>query len=67
LPESIQEQLVLDREATGYIQVARIATERLLKLLVENEFAQRNASLTEIVCMPHYFGLVVYGYITILV
>lgn len=56
LPETIQEQLLVDREASGYIQVARIATERLLKLLVENELQQRNISLQEIICMPHYFG-----------
>lgn len=56
LPESIQEQLLLDRESTGYIQVARIATERLLKLLVENELQRRDVWTTDMICMPHYFG-----------
>lgn len=39
LPEGIREQLFLDREATGYIQVAKIATERMLLLLVESSLS----------------------------
>ncbi|KAF8819016.1 6-phosphofructokinase, partial [Cardiosporidium cionae] len=55
LPEIIQIQLLMDREASGYIQVAKIATERLLILLVENEidkFVWRDS----IDFIPHYFG-----------
>jgi len=55
LPESIQEQLLMDRESTGYIQVAKIATERLLILLVQSELERRNA-LPDMEIMPHYFG-----------
>lgn len=56
LPESIQDQLLMDREATGYIQVGKIATERLLKLLVEMELQRRGINLNDIIIMPHYFG-----------
>ncbi|CEL94756.1 unnamed protein product [Vitrella brassicaformis CCMP3155] len=55
LPESIQEQLLLDREASGYIQVAKIATERLLILLVQQELERRNI-MPDFTVMPHYFG-----------
>ncbi|KAH7648855.1 pyrophosphate-dependent phosphofructokinase [Cryptosporidium bovis] len=44
LPENIREQLLLDREATGQIQVAKIATERLLILLVEAELHRRHGT-----------------------
>ncbi|KAF7457924.1 putative phosphofructokinase [Cryptosporidium felis] len=44
LPENIREQLLIDREATGQIQVAKIATERLLILLVEAELHRRHGT-----------------------
>lgn len=56
LPELIQEQLLMDREATGYIQVAKIATERLLILLLETELQKRGHDPDQWCFMPHYFG-----------
>ncbi|KAH0474251.1 MAG: uncharacterized protein KVP18_004812 [Porospora cf. gigantea A] len=54
LPENIREQLLGDREATGYIQVAKIATERLLIALVESELSAKKDFIPLV--MPHYFG-----------
>lgn len=48
----------MDREASGYIQVAKIATERLLKLLTETELMKRSFDVDQLVCMTHYFGYV---------
>lgn len=56
LPDVIQEQLLMDRESTGYIQVAKIATERLLILLLENELAKQGKDPELWSFMPHYFG-----------
>ncbi|CBZ51912.1 Phosphofructokinase, related [Neospora caninum Liverpool] len=56
LPEMIQDQLMMDREATGYIQVAKIATERLLILLLETELQKRGHDPDKWSFMPHYFG-----------
>ncbi|PFH36367.1 6-phosphofructokinase [Besnoitia besnoiti] len=56
LPEMIQDQLMMDREATGYIQVAKIATERLLILLLEAELQKRGYDPDSWSFMPHYFG-----------
>mmetsp|Transcript_13318 Transcript_13318/g.26300 ORF Transcript_13318/g.26300 Transcript_13318/m.26300 type:complete len:1193 (-) Transcript_13318:1456-5034(-) len=59
LPEVIQDQLLMEREATGYIQVAKVATERLLILLVKNQlYAEGIDQEThpEVSFMPHYFG-----------
>eukprot|EP00921_Rhytidocystis_pertsovi_P005208 GHVQ01009018.1.p1 GENE.GHVQ01009018.1~~GHVQ01009018.1.p1 ORF type:complete len:1639 (+),score=226.92 GHVQ01009018.1:122-5038(+) len=55
-PDVIREQLLMDREATGYIQVAKIATERLLVLMVEIEMSRRNIDQHKLTFMPHYFG-----------
>ncbi|PHJ20129.1 6-phosphofructokinase, partial [Cystoisospora suis] len=56
LPEMIQDQLMMDRESTGYIQVAKIATERLLILLLETELQKRGYDPDRWSFMPHYFG-----------
>ncbi|OEH76488.1 putative phosphofructokinase [Cyclospora cayetanensis] len=56
LPDVIQEQLLMDRESTGYIQVAKIATERLLILLLENELSKQGRDPELWSFMPHYFG-----------
>ncbi|KFG48832.1 6-phosphofructokinase, partial [Toxoplasma gondii FOU] len=56
LPDMIQDQLMMDREATGYIQVAKIATERLLILLLETELQKRGYDPDQWSFMPHYFG-----------
>lgn len=56
LPETIQEQLISDREATGYIQVAKIATERLFIMLVQRELKRQGRDDLMLSFMPHYFG-----------
>ncbi|KAL8447327.1 hypothetical protein Emed_004431 [Eimeria media] len=56
LPDVIQDQLLMDRESTGYIQVAKIATERLLILLLENELVKQGKDPEQWSFMPHYFG-----------
>ncbi|GBE60727.1 6-phosphofructokinase [Babesia ovata] len=57
LPDSIREQLLMDREATGYVMLAKIATERLLLMLVEARIAQRKLDhLASLTFMTHYFG-----------
>ena len=57
LPLQIREQLLGDREATGYVQVAKIATERLLILMVEQELSKRtDYDMDNWNRMHHYFG-----------
>eukprot|EP00916_Digyalum_oweni_P025714 GHVL01042327.1.p1 GENE.GHVL01042327.1~~GHVL01042327.1.p1 ORF type:complete len:1046 (-),score=195.00 GHVL01042327.1:1248-4169(-) len=61
LPETLQQQLLSDRESTGYIQVAKIATERLLIVLVRCRLTElsdgyTDLELNEIRHMSHYFG-----------
>eukprot|EP01053_Blabericola_migrator_P005493 Blabericola_migrator_1__5492@NODE_27_length_20109_cov_273_259006_g24_i0_p1_GENE_NODE_27_length_20109_cov_273_259006_g24_i0NODE_27_length_20109_cov_273_259006_g24_i0_p1_ORF_typecomplete_len1384_score349_05PFK/PF00365_20/9_4e72PFK/PF00365_20/6_3e53_NODE_27_length_20109_cov_273_259006_g24_i01423318384 len=57
LPDIIRAQLSGDREATGYVQVAKIATERLLILLVEEQLAKLEGyDLEKWNRMHHYFG-----------
>jgi pyrophosphate--fructose-6-phosphate 1-phosphotransferase len=59
LPSSIAQQLLLDRDPHGNVQVSKIESERLLQYTVENELARRkkngqykgNSSL-----VPHFFG-----------
>jgi len=57
-PDIIKSQLLGDREATGYIQVAKIQTERLLILMVEAEMIKRGIDPMDegLLFMPHYFG-----------
>lgn len=56
LPNIIKEQLLMDRESTGYILVGKIATERLIIVLVEAELEKLNDKNMNIQFMPHYLG-----------
>ncbi|ORM41669.1 Pyrophosphate--fructose 6-phosphate 1-phosphotransferase subunit beta 1 [Babesia sp. Xinjiang] len=57
LPDSIREQLLMDRDATGYVMLAKIATERLLLMMVEARISERKLThLSSLRFMPHYFG-----------
>ncbi|ANQ07486.1 6-phosphofructokinase [Plasmodium coatneyi] len=56
LPSIIQDQLLMDRESTGYIQVGKIATERLIIVLVESELAKMKDNNLNIQFMAHYLG-----------
>lgn len=49
-------ELLMDREASGYIQVAKIATESLLKVLALDELRARGFDMQEFTIMTHYFG-----------
>jgi len=53
LPHSIQEQLLIDRDSHGNVQVSRIETEKLLADMVKEELLKRKESIT---IMTHFFG-----------
>lgn len=54
-PESIQNQLLLDRDPHGNVQISRIATERLLILLVKKRLLELNR-LDRFIPRSHFFG-----------
>jgi len=59
LPDDIANQLILDRDPHGNVQVARIDTQRLLIDLVEARLKERKATGTykgSFSPLPHYFG-----------
>lgn len=59
LPKSISEQLLLDRDPHGNVQVAKIETEKLLIQLVQVELQKRKEAGTYkgvFQSQPHYFG-----------
>ena len=59
LPESISEQLLLDRDPHGNVQVAKIDTEKLLILLMQQELERRKTAGTysgSFNPQAHYFG-----------
>jgi pyrophosphate--fructose-6-phosphate 1-phosphotransferase len=59
LPDDIANQLILDRDPHGNVQVARIDTQRLLIDLVESRLKERKATGTykgSFSPLPHYFG-----------
>eukprot|EP00922_Rhytidocystis_sp_ex-Travisia-forbesii_P068418 GHVS01101897.1.p1 GENE.GHVS01101897.1~~GHVS01101897.1.p1 ORF type:complete len:1287 (-),score=176.15 GHVS01101897.1:665-4525(-) len=58
LPATIKQQLLLDRDPHGNVQVAMIATERLLILMVEAELEKRGIPDVSEFFHPqyHYFG-----------
>ncbi|XP_030971292.1 pyrophosphate--fructose 6-phosphate 1-phosphotransferase subunit beta [Quercus lobata] len=59
LPEAIQEQLLLERDPHGNVQVAKIETEKMLIQMVETELAKRKQEGTykgEFKGQSHFFG-----------
>lgn len=59
LPHSIQEQLLLDRDPHGNVQVARIETEKMLISMVESELLvrKREGSYSGVFMgQSHFFG-----------
>eukprot|EP00917_Polyrhabdina_sp_WS-2016_P004738 GHVP01010900.1.p1 GENE.GHVP01010900.1~~GHVP01010900.1.p1 ORF type:complete len:1359 (-),score=252.74 GHVP01010900.1:49-4125(-) len=56
LPQHFQEQFLLDRESTGYIQVAKIQTEKLIIGMILKELTDRGAKPNPKRFMGHYFG-----------
>jgi 6-phosphofructokinase 1 len=59
LPKSISEQLLLDRDPHGNVQVAKIDTERLLILLLQEELEKRKKDgkyKGKFSPQSHYFG-----------
>jgi 6-phosphofructokinase 1 len=59
LPQAIQEQLLLDRDPHGNVQVAKIESERLFSLLCEKELSVRRSAGTykgKFSVQCHYFG-----------
>ena len=59
LPHTIADQLLLDRDAHGNVQVSKIDTEKLLILLVQTELAERQSKGAyggNFVAQSHFFG-----------
>ena len=59
LPDAIKQQLLLDRDPHGNVQVAKIESERLLGALVEAELAKRREAGqfgAKFNSQFHYFG-----------
>eukprot|EP01018_Ginkgo_biloba_P038831 Gb_36130 [translate_table: standard] len=59
LPQSIQEQLMLERDPHGNVQVAKIETEKMLISMVETELAKRKQEGTydgHFKGQSHFFG-----------
>ncbi|KAG2586000.1 pyrophosphate--fructose 6-phosphate 1-phosphotransferase subunit beta 1-like [Panicum virgatum] len=59
LPPSIQEQLLLERDSHGNVQVAKIETEKMLITMVETELEKRKAEgkyKGTFIGQSHFFG-----------
>jgi pyrophosphate--fructose-6-phosphate 1-phosphotransferase len=59
LPDSIQSQLLSDRDPHGNVQVSLIATEQLLMILVDHELKKRKSEdrySGSFNPLPHFFG-----------
>ncbi|CAD6249559.1 unnamed protein product [Miscanthus lutarioriparius] len=64
LPPSIQEQLLLERDPHGNVQVAKIETEKMLTAMVETELERRKAEgkyKGGFIGQSHFFGLWCWG------
>lgn len=55
LPEDIRHELLLERDSHGNVQVAKIATEKLLILMVQNELERRGFQ-GKFIPSSYYFG-----------
>jgi diphosphate-dependent phosphofructokinase len=55
MPKEIQQQLQMDRDPHGNVQVSKIETERLLIALVEQELKRRNFA-GKFSSQPHFMG-----------
>ncbi|KAG9392625.1 Pyrophosphate-dependent phosphofructokinase PfpB [Carpediemonas membranifera] len=56
LPDVVQEQLLLDRDSHGNIQISRIETEKLLIELLQRELEDRRDYKGSFDPMAHFFG-----------
>jgi pyrophosphate--fructose-6-phosphate 1-phosphotransferase len=59
LPQTIQEQLMLERDPHGNVQVAKIETEKMLIQMVETELEKKKTEGTyerEFMGKSHFFG-----------
>lgn len=56
LPSQIQNQLLLEKDPHGNVQVSKIETERLLIALVENELKQKEEYQGKFSPQPLFFG-----------
>ena len=56
LPQTIQSQLLLDRDPHGNVQVSLIETEKLLMELVAKELRSRPGYTGKFVSLNHFFG-----------
>ncbi|MCH97741.1 pyrophosphate--fructose 6-phosphate 1-phosphotransferase subunit beta-like, partial [Trifolium medium] len=68
LPQAIQEQLLLERDPHGNVQVAKIETEKMLIEMVETELGKRKQEgkyKGEFKGQSHFFGYFILFYIII--
>lgn len=56
LPEFIQNQLLIDRDPHGNVQVSKIDSEKLLLAMVEKEMKQRESFSGKFQGLAHFFG-----------
>lgn len=56
LPKEIQDQLLLERDPHGNVQVSKISTEKLLLLLVKEELKNRKEFKGKFSPVEHFFG-----------